>query len=100
MTLADSAGAGSCSLPASTATTVVIAGLTLTNPSAGTYAASTFSVKTTSNTTAANPSAAVVIAAATCVSAISFAGTPQTGGARSNWTVNFTTSNTTGAALA
>ena len=97
VTLANSGAPGSCLLPASTATTVKLTGLT--NPAAGSYANTGFTVKTRSNTTTASPTGAVVIAAATSVSGVSFTGSPQTGGARASWTVGFTSSNTTGAAL-
>lgn len=98
VTLANSAGPGSCLLPASTATTVRLAGLT--NPAAGSYTKTGFTLKTRSDTSTTSPSAAVVIAAATSPSGVSFVGSPQTGGARASWTVGFTSSNTAGAALA
>ena len=66
----------------------------LTNPGAGSIAASNWSVATTTDATAANPSGAVTINAATSTTAPTFTGTPQTGGARSSWAVGFTSSAT------
>ena len=79
----------SCVLPANNPALLSIAGLT--NPAANTYAANTFSVQTSvDSTSAVNPGAAIVIPASTSPSAISFAGSPQTAGARSTWTLGFT----------
>jgi hypothetical protein len=66
----------------------------LTNPGAGSIAASNWSVATSTDATPANPSGAVTIAAATSTTAPTFTGSPQTGGARSTWTVGFTSSAT------
>ncbi len=87
ITLADNGG--SCSLPKKKATTVQIDGVT--NPAAGTYTGTTFSVATTADSTPASPGN-VVISAATQTGAPTFTGVPQTGSARSTWTVGFTAS--------
>src|SRR5262249_57368380 len=61
-----------------------------TKPGNASYAANTFSSATSRDTAAVNPASAIVIASP--VTGVSFAGSPQTGGARSDWTVGFTTS--------
>ncbi|HEX6788752.1 MAG TPA: hypothetical protein VF091_05865, partial [Gaiellaceae bacterium] len=82
----------SCSLPASTAASLTIKGLT--NPAAGTLAANTFSVKTSGDPVAANPASSVVISAATSVSSVSFSGSTQSPSTSANWAEGFTTSST------
>ena len=69
ITLADSAGAGSCSLAANTATTVVISGVT--NPAVGTYTNTNFTVKTLSDSVTASPAANIAVAAQTTPTAVS-----------------------------
>ncbi|HET7146118.1 MAG TPA: hypothetical protein VFI10_02870, partial [Gaiellaceae bacterium] len=88
VTLADSGG--TCALANSASGALKLS--FLTNPAAGSIAAASWSVKTSQDTSARNPAAAISIAAATAPSAISFSGSPQTGTARSTWTVGFTTS--------
>jgi hypothetical protein len=80
----------SCALAASTSGTLTVKGLT--NPAAGSLAATTFSIATSKDLIAANPAAAVTINAATSVSSPTFSGSVQTGGSTANWTETFTTS--------
>ncbi|HQT99529.1 MAG TPA: hypothetical protein PLG60_03390, partial [Acidimicrobiales bacterium] len=83
---------GSCALASSTAASIVVGGVT--NPVAGSYAASSFGVQTSEDATAiGHPSSNVVIGAAgTTVSSVNFSGSPQNSGATATWTAGFTSS--------
>ena len=91
-TLTVTLSGASCALTAGQSGAFTVAGAV--NPVAGTYANTSFTVQTSDDTTAASPAGNVVIAAATTSTAISFAGTPQTGSARSTWAIGFTSSAT------
>jgi hypothetical protein len=80
---------GTQKLPASTAATLSIAGIT--NPGAGTYPKASFSVATSADSTAHSPAADVVITGATTT----FAGSSEVANAtNTTWTVGFTSSST------
>ncbi len=81
---------GTCAVAASTAVTLGVS--IVTNPAAGTYAASGFKVRTSKDTADASTPSPVVIAAGTSVGAVTFSGTPLAAGSRSAWTVAFTAS--------
>ena len=80
----------SCLLTAGQSGAFTVAGVV--NPPAATYTNTTFTVGTSADVSAASPAGNVVIAAATTPTAVSYAGSAQTGGARSTWTVGFTSS--------
>src|SRR3954451_9554953 len=88
VTLADSGG--TCTVANSAALQVKIAGLT--NPSASTLTAANLTVKTLGDTSAKASAATVNIPAATKVTSLAATGAPQTGGARSTWTIGFPSS--------
>ena len=80
----------SCLLTAGQSGAFTVAGLV--NPPAATFTNTTFTVGTSADVSAASPAGNVVIAAATTPTAVSYTGSAQTGGARSTWTVGFTSS--------
>ncbi len=90
VTLADNAG--TCSVPANTATTLTIAGITNT----AVVAATTFTVSTSSDTVAAT-SGSATIAGEGSPTAVTNTSTSLSAGARATWTVGYTTSATNGA---
>ncbi len=89
-TLADNGG--TCTVNASTATTLTVTGITNTT-TAGNI---TFSLRTTNDRNPAT-SGTATIAAATTPTAVTIATTSLSAGARSTWTVGFTTAATNGA---
>ncbi len=91
-TLTVTLAGASCALTAGQSGAFTVAGVV--NPPAATFTNTTFTVQTSDDTTAASPAGNVVIAAATTATAVSFAGTPQTGSARSTWAIGFTASAT------
>ncbi len=92
VTIALANSGGTCAIAKNTTVTLTIAGIT--NPAAGSYAASTFSVATSVDTTATNPGSAVTISAATSVGSVTFTGASQVFAATTTWTAGFTTSST------
>ena len=86
VTLADNGG--TCALANSGNGPLTIAGVI--NPPAQTIAETSLSVSTSTDYTAANPGATVTIGAATTPTGVSFTGSPQTGVARSTWTIGYT----------
>ncbi|MHB2029372.1 MAG: hypothetical protein ACYCPT_11220, partial [Acidimicrobiales bacterium] len=91
ITLANASGT-TCSLAASTAATLTIAGIK--NPAAGTYLNTSFSVATSADVTPTSPSSSVVITAATSVTDVAVTPGSLNAGATSTWSFGFTTSST------
>ena len=79
-----------CSLGASKGATI---SFPVTNPTAGTYAASGFSVHTSEDPTSVSPTSNVVIlSTVSTVTGVTFTGSPSSANTLSTWTVGFTTS--------
>jgi hypothetical protein len=89
VTLANASGQ-TCALGNSTAATLKLKGIDNT----ASTGSKNFTIKTSKDTTNATASATIVTP--TSSSSISFAGAPQTAGARSTWTTSFTTSSSGG----
>ena len=87
-TLTVTLSGASCALTAGQSGAFTVAGIV--NGPAATYTNTGFTVATTDDTTPASPAGNVTITAATAPTAVTFAGAPQNGGARSTWTVGYT----------